>query len=125
MRTVSQSPIAAAEQDAGAENRANRSRVGALHKALDIWVGAISGEQRGGDQDQNEGRQKDAYGRDHRAPESGHEVADKGGGNNDRTGADHPDRNRNQELPLIQPAILRHQPLLKERNDHQATAEGQ
>jgi len=85
----------------------------------------MPGENRRDDQDQQEGGQEDADGRDQRAPESGDEVADESGRDDDRTRADHPDRDGDQELPRVEPPGLLHQPLFEKGHDDEAAAEGQ
>src|SRR5262249_37715314 len=97
--------------------------VGALYKSFDVRIGAVPDEDRGDNQDQQERGQKYADGRDERAPETGHEIADKGGGDDDGTGADHADRDRNQELAPVQPSGLLHQSLFKKRDDDKPAAE--
>src|SRR5579872_6403387 len=104
-------PIAdgdAAEQNAGAENGADRCRIGAVHKTLNVGIGAVSCQDRRRHQDKDEGRKENAEGGDERAPETGDQIADEGRGDHHRAGADHADRDRDQKLALIQPAVLLH-----------------
>src|SRR5262249_40684913 len=62
---------------------------------------------------------------DKRTPEASDQVSDKRRGDDHRTRADHADCNRNEELSLIKPVILLDEPLLEERHDAKAAAEGQ
>jgi len=115
--TVSQSDRDLAKQNARAEDRADRSSIGALYKSFHIRIGAVPYQDRSDNQDQQERGQKDADGRDERAPETGHEIADKRGGDDDGTGADYADRDRDQKLPSVEPAGLLHQPLFEKGHD--------
>ncbi len=115
----------ASEQDTGAEDGSDRCRVRAFDESLDIGIAAMAGQQRRGDQHQQERRQENADGRDQGAPESRDQIADKGRGDHNGSGADHADRDGDQELALIEPAELLDQSLLEERHDHEAAAEGE
>src|SRR5579859_1054429 len=121
-------PIAdgdAPEQDAGAENRSDGRRVGAAHETLDVRIGAVPCQDRRRPQDEDERRKENTDGRNQRAPETGEQITDEGRGDHHRAGTDHADRHRDQELPLIQPAVLLHQALLEERHDDKAAAKGE
>src|SRR6516164_6136473 len=111
------------EQDAGAQDRSDRGAIGTLYEALDIGIASVMREKRGGHQHEDEGWEKDSDRRDERSPKAGDQVANEGGGDHHRAGADHPDRNRDEELPRIEPAIFSHEPLLEEWHDHEAAAE--
>src|SRR5262249_44514429 len=97
----------------------------ALHEALDIGIASVTSEKRGGHQHEDEGREKDSDRRDERSPKAGDQVANEGRGDHHRAGADHPDRNSDQKLPRIEPAVFSHEPLLEEWHDHEAAAEGE
>src|SRR5438132_1315365 len=49
----------------------------------------------------------------------------RGRGDQERSRADHADRNRDEELSLIEPTILLNESLLEKRDDNEAAAEGQ
>jgi hypothetical protein len=85
----------------------------------------MAGEDRCRHQNQDERRQEDADRRDHGTPEAGDQVTDEGRGDHHRAGADHADRHGDEELALVEPAILLHQPLLEERHDDQPAAESE
>src|SRR5215470_11737536 len=106
-----------AEQNARAEDRADGGGIGALYKPFDIRIGAMPDQDRSDDQDQQERGQKYTDGRDERAPETGHEIADKGGRDDDRTGADHANRDCDKELASVEPTRLLHQPLFEKGHD--------
>ena len=72
-----------AKQNARAEDRADRGGIGALYKSFHVRISAMVDEDRGDNQDQQERGQKDADGRDERAPDTGHEIADKSGSDDD------------------------------------------
>src|SRR5215470_16651042 len=114
-----------AEQNARAEDRADGGGIGALYKSFDIRIGAMPDQDRSDNQDQQERRKKYTDGRDERAPEPGHEIAYKGGGDDDGTGTDHADRHRHQKLASVEPAGLLHQPFFEKGHYHETAAESE
>ena len=60
------------EQDAGAEDRADRRRIGAPGEALHVRIAAATQQQRRRDQDVEKRRQEDADSRGERPPEASH-----------------------------------------------------
>src|SRR5215469_370418 len=124
--TVSQSPIAILpSKKARAEDRADGGRIGALYKSFDIRIGAVPDQDRSDNQNQQERGKKYTDGRDERAPEPGHEIAYKGGGDDDGTGADHADGHRHQKLASVEPAGLLHQPLFEKGHNDETAAESE
>src|SRR5262249_34619798 len=111
------------EQGAGAQDRSDRGAIGTLYEALDIGIASVTRQKRGGHQHEDEGREKDSNRRDERSPEAGDRVTNEGRGDHHGARADHPDRNRDEKLPRIEPAVFSHEPLLEEGHDHKATAE--
>src|SRR5439155_21828938 len=88
-------------------------------------VPPVTDQNRGDEENEEEGGEKDPHGGDDGAPEPGDEVADERRRDDDGTGADHPDRNRHQELPLIEPAGLLDEALLQKGHDDEPAAERQ
>src|SRR5262249_40717664 len=85
----------------------------------------MTGYDRGGDEDQQKRWEENPDGRDDRAPETRHQVADKRRRDHNRTRTDHAHRDTDQELPFVHPAVFGDQSLLKKGNDHQAAAKGE
>src|ERR1700741_4110642 len=54
-----------------------------------------------------------------------HQIADEGGRDHHWSRTDHADHHSDEELPLIEPVILLHKPLLEKRHDDEAAAERQ
>ena len=52
-----------------------------------------------------------------------HQVADERHRDDDRAGREHRHRHRVEELPLVQPAVLLHDPPVEERHDREPAAE--
>ncbi len=59
-----------------------------------------------------------------RPPESGHQVADKGSGNNYRPRRYDADRDRIEKLTLSEPVVIENDPLVQERDDGKTAAKG-
>src|SRR5215468_10452304 len=114
-----------AEQNARAEDRADGGGIGALYKSFDTRIGAVPDQDGSDNQNQQERGEKYTYGRDERAPEPGDEIAYKGGGDDDGTGADHADRHRHQKLASVDPARLLHQPFFEKGHDDETAAESE
>src|SRR5262249_46481453 len=122
------------EQHACTENRPDRGGVCALDEPLNIGVRAVANEDRGDDEDQQERGKKDANRRNERPPEPfqqrapqarRHEIPHERRGDDDGAGADHADRDGDEEVTFVEPTHLLDEPFLEKRHDHEPAAEGE
>src|SRR5438876_6358560 len=94
------------EQRAGTKNCPDGGGISPLHETLHVPVLPVPTQRRRGNKNQHERREEDAEGGDDRTPKPRDEIAHERRGDNNRPGAEHSDRDRNQEGALVQPSRL-------------------
>src|SRR6266851_2532097 len=113
----------AAQHHDGAGDGARGCCGGAFDEGFDLRVVAVPDEPASRDGDAEIDGNEDRGGGDEGAGKARHEVADEGGGDDDRPWGDQANRDGVDELAAGQPVVLGDDSLAQERDDGQAAAE--
>src|SRR6266851_964264 len=113
----------AAQHHDGAGDGSGGCGGGAFDEGLDLGVVAVPDEPASGHGDAEADGDENGGGGDEGAGQAGDEVADEGGGDDDRPWGDQAHRDGVDELAAGQPVVLDDDSLPQERDDGQAAAE--
>src|SRR5258708_40327580 len=93
--------------------------MGTLDEPLNVLVAAVTFQNWCGNQNEEEGGQKDTDRSGESPPEAGDQVPHERRGDDHRSRADHADGNRDQKFALSMPSMPLHHGLLQARYDNQ------